>query len=984
MSGYNDNDTSPRTAVRQSTTFLIGSGAIGGQAFYDDDDDGMRDDNTHINGVTDINVWLFSCDPPKTLAHQTTSSNGIYRFVDLAQGSYYIIAQPPWGYRFSTNEGIFDDTSDKHLESMIDPYSGRTICFELNEGEKTMDWSFGLHRPSSDGPSLQPPSTNTPTSTHSKSPSLEISNRPSVISHGPLYYPRGSPTSGSPTATNPTLVRVRSHGPSEMLADSIPINSPTMIGTLNPTLNHSFDPPRITPLNIMSNPVTTHPPMDPVIDHPTVTNSLTVQNSVPTKTESPRDSSLSEPSTGSKDNDGILQTWLTNTNTTNWDLTPPLLVNSTSVKTNGNNDNGTRGTILGMGLCVVLVSCVAFTAILRKRKIRSVVKGNNLGAKASRNLSCEQHDKGDNGRFNSMILCENSSEDDSEDEETPPPCENYRQNRIQSHCTTISRSNNSNSDEIASTASWSSIDPWSSQDLITKTEKVESLEHLHHANDDSEDEEAPPPHNLSVTISRSNSPSHDAIASTTSRSSQDLITKTEKVESLENLHHANDKPEGEKAPPPHNLSVTISGSNNSNYDAIASTTSRSSQVLINKTEKVRSLENLHRAFSIAIRSYPKHSKQWLQLNSHMDQVLEELSVALQDIEVHPNTIQVMAPPCNLGLVGDKSHDGGPVYIRVTHPHSPLQDQLQLNDKVNAIDDEDVRRLSSVEDGEPCGIAMKEVGRISIVRDNDDDVLAEYGDGSNHADDQSPPTRISVGLNEHHSNTSLISALLEDNFQSKADQVTDQILANRLETEKNDDTTSIYTYTPTDQAEISDERPAKLLSSIKRIIQKLEEEMVQSTLKNSEVVSGPIVQAKGDPHGMLTKVIKSRRDEPRSINSGRSTEDPQRSIKRAKALDDGTNCNAAVPMWARSEKVEEDGVKYQYDESCRIGSVLPATIKEDVIVAQEISGHPEELDTRMKRISRNASGASKQSYIHVVDWYKPKRSRRRVNSDMTHD
>lgn len=132
----------------------------------------------HISALG-IYVWLFSCNDPSApinLALSTTSSNGIYRFTNLEAGRYYIVAQPPEGYKFSNtnNAGIF-------VDSTIDPDTGRTICFELQEGEKIMEWGFGI----------QPA---TPTNAPTDPPSSSSSSPES-------YWPTLSPTSseGVPT-----------------------------------------------------------------------------------------------------------------------------------------------------------------------------------------------------------------------------------------------------------------------------------------------------------------------------------------------------------------------------------------------------------------------------------------------------------------------------------------------------------------------------------------------------------------------------------------------------------------------------------------------------------------------------------------------------------------------------------------------------------------------------------------------------------------
>mmetsp|Transcript_15742 Transcript_15742/g.33255 ORF Transcript_15742/g.33255 Transcript_15742/m.33255 type:complete len:433 (+) Transcript_15742:133-1431(+) len=426
------------------TTRVLGSGVIGGQVFYDNDGDGMRDANTHINGVVDVSVWLFSCSPFKPLASQKTASNGIYRFRDLARGSYYIVAEPPTGYQFSASGMIDDPSSGIVLDSTIDPRSWRGICFELKEGEKTMGWSFGLWRPSSDGPSVQPSTL----STHSNGPTLKISiNDPSMVpSRGPSHHP-----SGSPITANPTLIGVTSHEPSGRLAESIltyysattgslnptlkhsqfrpsgiptpnatpnsvrtidsstatvanapgklsdfiPTNSPATTDNLNPASNHSLDPLQFSSLSIVSNPA-------PTIDSPsrTVTKIVsTLSNkSRPSKTEPPSYSPSSELSTGSIGNNVLSQTSFPTSSAPDWDSLS--FIDITKTDKNNNSDNNTTGNIIVVAfLLIVLTLGLISLAVLRKRKIiRCFVVGNRIGTEAlPTTLSREQSDQEDSG-----------------------------------------------------------------------------------------------------------------------------------------------------------------------------------------------------------------------------------------------------------------------------------------------------------------------------------------------------------------------------------------------------------------------------------------------------------------------------------------------------------------------------------------------------------------------------------------------------------
>ena len=83
-----------------------------------------------------------------------------------------------------------------------------------------------------------------------------------------------------------------------------------------------------------------------------------------------------------------------------------------------------------------------------------------------------------------------------------------------------------------------------------------------------------------------------------------------------------------------------------------------------------------------------------------------------------------------GLVVDKPLNGGPVYIRSLHPLSPLREQVQLQDKIIAIDDEDVQELSSIEVGKLlCRNKERAKRKITIVRESDE-LRGTVSSGSN--------------------------------------------------------------------------------------------------------------------------------------------------------------------------------------------------------------------------------------------------------------
>ena len=135
-----------------------------------------------MNGFAGVNVWLFSCDPSKSLAHSKTDSIGAFRFANLAAGSYYLIAQPPTGFIFSSGNNNDDD--DDSMESTINAEDGRTTCFELRYGEKATDWNFGLYKPGEQGTTLEP----------SNAPAIDVDICVSTLQSGGL-----SPSTDAPS-----------------------------------------------------------------------------------------------------------------------------------------------------------------------------------------------------------------------------------------------------------------------------------------------------------------------------------------------------------------------------------------------------------------------------------------------------------------------------------------------------------------------------------------------------------------------------------------------------------------------------------------------------------------------------------------------------------------------------------------------------------------------------------------------------------------
>eukprot|EP00580_Thalassiosira_gravida_P020707 CAMPEP_0201680788 /NCGR_PEP_ID=MMETSP0494-20130426/50777_1 /ASSEMBLY_ACC=CAM_ASM_000839 /TAXON_ID=420259 /ORGANISM="Thalassiosira gravida, Strain GMp14c1" /LENGTH=253 /DNA_ID=CAMNT_0048164515 /DNA_START=125 /DNA_END=883 /DNA_ORIENTATION=- len=84
------------------------SGTIGGRAFHDTDNDGLRDEPSssdppnYVNGISNVLVHLHECRDDVELGTDETNTNGFYVFPNLSEGNYYVRAELPEGYEFST------------------------------------------------------------------------------------------------------------------------------------------------------------------------------------------------------------------------------------------------------------------------------------------------------------------------------------------------------------------------------------------------------------------------------------------------------------------------------------------------------------------------------------------------------------------------------------------------------------------------------------------------------------------------------------------------------------------------------------------------------------------------------------------------------------------------------------------------------------------------------------------------------------------
>jgi hypothetical protein len=119
---------------------------IGDVVWYDENLNGIQDeDETGIEGVV---VNLYGCgqdctagtDDDVAVDSTTTDATGLYIFQDLTAGAYYVEFMAPEGYRFSPK----DQGDDEEKDSDVDPVTGFTDCFDLDEGQSELRIDAGL------------------------------------------------------------------------------------------------------------------------------------------------------------------------------------------------------------------------------------------------------------------------------------------------------------------------------------------------------------------------------------------------------------------------------------------------------------------------------------------------------------------------------------------------------------------------------------------------------------------------------------------------------------------------------------------------------------------------------------------------------------------------------------------------------------------------------------------------------------------------
>ncbi|MBN2356802.1 T9SS type A sorting domain-containing protein [candidate division KSB1 bacterium] len=131
------------SAIILSAMPVFGQASIGGYAWIDENNDGIRDPSER--GFSGLLVQLYhkaDLNYFSVIGAQRTASNGHFLYVissDLLPGECYLQFEPAAGLAFSPANQGYDET----IDSDIDPATGRTDVVVIENGYNNIDWGAG-------------------------------------------------------------------------------------------------------------------------------------------------------------------------------------------------------------------------------------------------------------------------------------------------------------------------------------------------------------------------------------------------------------------------------------------------------------------------------------------------------------------------------------------------------------------------------------------------------------------------------------------------------------------------------------------------------------------------------------------------------------------------------------------------------------------------------------------------------------------------
>ena len=120
--------------------------AIGNYVWLDADEDGVQD--VGEPGMENVTVNLYD-GLGAFVGTTTTDANGLYQFIDLTPGDYFVEFEPPTSYILTGQDLGGDDATDSDADDNIFSATfGQTAVTNLVAGENDTTWDAGLYVPS--------------------------------------------------------------------------------------------------------------------------------------------------------------------------------------------------------------------------------------------------------------------------------------------------------------------------------------------------------------------------------------------------------------------------------------------------------------------------------------------------------------------------------------------------------------------------------------------------------------------------------------------------------------------------------------------------------------------------------------------------------------------------------------------------------------------------------------------------------------------
>ncbi len=118
----------------------IDGAIVGDRVWMDANMNGVQDDTLEEPGMEGIGVALYSCQD-SLIMMTTTDSEGMYHFMGVPAGEYYLGFDLPMGYEFTAA----DQGESDWFDSDVNPMTGMTACFTVAENVVYPFYDAGMY-----------------------------------------------------------------------------------------------------------------------------------------------------------------------------------------------------------------------------------------------------------------------------------------------------------------------------------------------------------------------------------------------------------------------------------------------------------------------------------------------------------------------------------------------------------------------------------------------------------------------------------------------------------------------------------------------------------------------------------------------------------------------------------------------------------------------------------------------------------------------